>query len=594
MRKAEAANGQRPEARDWSDAELRVQDEFVIQQAELKLKRKQSNGKADWRNGDEIWPHWTETSEADESLPGAGLGSASPRTVTRSWTASAPVSQRSPESDSLFSGLNSQLIHNLPIGLALIWVFNAEDVRTWRIAAANKTAKEIIGGSLVDYLLTRVANSFPFHQKMEEVYENILRKGHRRDLHWQVHEVGGIRRTYAVTGFAVGAKYLGLLMQDVTAHREVRGMFVEQKLRYEEVSKAIGTFLWKGDTETLETKWVSSESEKVLGYWPEHWCKMPNFWLEQIDPQDREMVERAIREEAGVEGARFDYRMKAADGRTVWLHAVIHVSEDASGKTELTGVMVDITKRKLAEEAAQELSRKLLRSQDEERRHVARELHDSLGQYLSVLGMNVGTLARTVPGLNDHQEAMFTETTDLLETCSRELRTLSYLMHPPMLDEVGLVPALEWYASGFAERSKIQVEVDAPRLKTRLPRPLEMAFFRITQEALTNIYRHSRSKTAEIRLHEDNDGIMLKIGDSGGGLDMDALEGIASGNRGAKGIGIRGMRERMCEMGGTLNVVSSKGGTMISAHVPRTASVFAKKTGSEQDAAGEASIAGAG
>lgn len=593
-RKAKVANGRSLTAKEWSEPELHAQDHFVIRQA-------------DWRKGQGYWEagfidpedtstHLTGTSEGGKSLLAAGHAFQAPQTGIHGQAGRVMKQAMNPgasaESDSPFSGLNWELIQNLPVGLALILPVDRKDVRTWRIIAANRVAGQIIGGSLTDFLLTRVAKSFPFQQKMEEIYENIVQRKGPRDLHWHVGEVGGIKRTYSVTGFAVPPKHLGLLLQDVTAHWGIRNALLEHKTRYEAVSHAIKTFLWRGDPETLQTRWVSSEAEAVLGYWPEHWCGISNFWLNQIDAQDRETVVRTIREEAGLKGARFDYRMKAADGKMMWLHAVVHTGETETGQPVLTGVMVDITARKRAEEASHELSRKLLRSQDEERRHVARELHDSLGQYLSVLGMNMGTLERTAPGLSAQQEVIFAETRDLLETCSRELRTLSYLMHPPMLDEVGLIAALEWYASGFSERSKIQVKMDAKRLETRLPSLVEMAFFRITQEALTNIYRHSRSKTAEIGLHEDEGGITLKIGDNGGGLDRNALEGIASGNGGAKGVGIRGMSERMREMGGTLTVESSKSGTVISAHIPRAARVFEKKDQDEQD--GEARVANAG
>lgn len=581
------------ETRDWTEQRLHAQDDFVLRQTEWRRNRAERQ-----ENADEIAAGLTGTAKAEKRLPAADYVFPTGRIGIHSQTGSAMIGRARGESDPLFSGVSWQLIQNLPVGIALIARIDPDDVRTWRIAAANKTARDVIGQSLVDFLLTRVAKSFPFQQKMEAIYEGIVQQGERRDLHWQVHEAGGIRRTYSVTGFAVPPKYLGLLVQDVSAFREARGALVEHQYRSYEISEAIETFLWKGDPETLETRWVSSEAANLLGYWPERWLSMPNFWLDHIDArdremvertirqsyqQDREMVERTIRHRVRLHGAKFDYRMKAADGQTKWLHAVLHMSETETGQPELMGVMVDITARKQAEEAAHELSRKLLLSQDEERRHVARELHDSLGQYLSVLGMNIGTLSRTVLGLRPEQEVMFAETTDLLETCSRELRTLSYLMHPPMLDEVGLVPALEWYAAGFSERSKIQAQVDAQQIETRLPKPVEMAFFRITQEALTNIYRHSRSNTAEIRVKEHDGGITLQIEDTGAGLDEHLLEGIVSGNADAKGVGIRGMRERMREMGGTLAVASSKKGTTISAHIPRTASVFAKQKQDEEE-----------
>jgi len=483
------------------------------------------------------------------------------------------------QSLSVLSKFGNLVIENLPVGVALIRMHKPDDARTWTISAANKLGREVIGKSLADFLLVRMGKCFPFRQNMEKIYREVLFRGHTRSLGWLVSEVRGVRRNHMVTGFPVPSNHLGLMMQDVTSQADIRKALMDQTRRYEEISEAIRTFRWRGDPETLETRWVSEEANKVLGYWPERWTKMPNFWLEHVHPEDRQMVKGLIREHAA-RGVKFDYRMKSADGRMVWLHGVIHLSMNAFSQPELTGVMVDITAQKVAEEAAHELSGRLLHLQDEERRHVARELHDSLGQYLSVLGMNVGTLARTVEGLSEEQARVFGETVDLAETCSRELRTVSYLMHPPMLDEAGLVPALEWYAAGFSERSHIRVEVEA-RTRARLPNLVEIAFFRITQEALTNIYRHSRSKTAKIRLEERNGGFTLEIADTGMGCEIHVLEGLATGNGDGQGVGIRGMRERMRELGGTLEVNSSKKGTSVSAHILRTARVFVVKNGDE-------------
>jgi signal transduction histidine kinase len=491
------------------------------------------------------------------------------------------------------SELGSELIDNLPVGIAIIRLRVPEDVQTWQVTAANETARQIIGESLADFLLVRVAKSFPFHEKMENIYRQILQQRTRQDLRWMSQEAGGVRRTYSVTGFPVPPNHIGLLMQDISLHTEVRRALATHEGRYKEISHAVRTFLWRGDPETLQTKWVSNEAQDVLGYWPEHWCNVPNFWIDHIDHEDREMVVKLVREPGTGTVTRFDYRMRAADGRTAWLHAVIHLDETLLGRQELAGVMVDITARKNAEDAAHELSGKLLRAQDDERRHIARELHDSLGQYLSVLGMNAGTLARTVQGLSNEERRMFAEMNDLVEQCSRELRTVSYLMHPPMLDEVGLVPALQWYANGFTERSGIPVEMEAPPKMRALPTEVEMTFYRISQEALTNVYRHSRSATATIRLRQEDEGIALEVADRGTGIDVSLLDGSASNNGGAKGVGIRGMRERMRELGGTLEVASNKGGTVIRAYVPWCARVFAATKMEERLAARGAAAVGA-
>jgi two-component system, NarL family, sensor kinase len=480
----------------------------------------------------------------------------------------------------ILQDIDFQLIENLPVGVALIEMCMLEDARTWRVTAANEIARQAIGGSLLDFLLSRTA-SFPFRKNMEEEYLQILHRRRPKGLRWIIVDAGGVRKTYSVTAFAVPPRHIGLLMQDESIHSETRKALADQKNIQAEVSRAIETFLWRGDPQTLQTTWVSPEAQEVLGYWPEHWVNIPSFWINHIHPDDREMVSR-LAMKANAKEERFDYRMHAANGEEKWFQAVIRKIEKPTGGMELAGVMVDITGRKMAEEQAHDLSGKLLRAQDEGQRRVARELHDSLGQYLSLLGMNVGRLSRTVKGLDDEQRRVFGEMADLVEMCCREVRTMSYLMHPPMLDEVGLGPALDWYVKGFSERSGIEVEIQVQDALKHLPERVEMAFFRIAQEGLTNIYRHSGSQKACIRVRQDRDGLMLEIVDYGKGITANGNAEDAT-DASARGVGIRGMRERMRELGGSLEIMSGESGTAVRARIPKKAiAAFASENTEEQ------------
>lgn len=454
--------------------------------------------------------------------------------------------------------------------MALIRLVSPNDLASWKMTEANRLAKQIIGESLADFLLSE-ANRMAV--KPEAGYWKILKEGRVSKLGSVAREIGGVKRFFEVTAFSAAPQHLGLLMQDVSRNFALRQLLAEETNHSQQIGNAVKTFLWSGDPETLNTNWVSKEAQSVLGYWPEHWCKMPNFWLEHVHDDDRETIRLACKN-ATVDGARLDYRMKAANGQTVWLHAVLSISESKLRRQELAGVMVDVTARKIAEEAMHDLSGRLLRSQDDERRRVARELHDGLGQYLSVMSMNVATLARMAQTLTPQQERLLAETADLAETCLRDVRTMSYLMHPPMLDEVGLVSALQWYVTGFSERSNVKVEIDAGEDLKHLPKVVEIAFFRIAQEALTNIYRHSGSATATIRLRNNGDGVELEIEDSGSGLEAELLAGIQAGDGGSKGVGIRGMKERMRELGGTLHVLGNGKGLLIRARVPLTSRAF--------------------
>jgi signal transduction histidine kinase len=229
-----------------------------------------------------------------------------------------------------------------------------------------------------------------------------------------------------------------------------------------------------------------------------------------------------------------------------------------------------------SQEASRRLSTRLMEFQDEERRKFARELHDSLGQYLAVIKMNLETLARRQP-----ESPLINDSLGYLEKSISETRTISHLLHPPLLDEVGFVSAAEWFIDGFAQRSGIQVASDIPKDLARLPRAMELALFRVLQEALTNIHRHSGSMTGKVSLEAIPEGIVLKIEDHGKGIPKEVLAGFQTNGR-RLGVGLAGMRERIREQGGRLEVRSAASGTLITVALPLPASPekLAKAAGS--------------
>ena len=215
-------------------------------------------------------------------------------------------------------------------------------------------------------------------------------------------------------------------------------------------------------------------------------------------------------------------------------------------------------------EQLRDLSGKLLRTQDEERRHIARELHDSAGQTLGALGLQLGQLsaqAKHDPTLAKGIEAA----EQLVQHLSREIRTTSYLLHPPLLDESGLSFALRWYIEGLRERSGLDIELNIPDDFERLDAEMELALFRLVQECLTNIHRHSGSKTAVIRIRRDGENISAVVQDHGKGMSAGKLAEIQSHGT---GVGIRGIRERLRQVGGELAIDSDGSGTRIAAVLP--------------------------
>jgi len=224
-----------------------------------------------------------------------------------------------------------------------------------------------------------------------------------------------------------------------------------------------------------------------------------------------------------------------------------------------------------SERSLRELSRHLLRSQDEERRRIGRDLHDSLGQSLAVLKMNLDSLQMSMQARRDGVEQMLEPCVLLAEEALREVRTISYLLYPPMLEEMGLKSAIQWYLDGFSKRSGIQTTLEVAPDFDRLAPEAELAFFRILQEALTNVHRHSESRTAKIRLSVNEGWASMEIRDKGKGIPTNLLEQSGEDWMGSLGVGLRGMNERMRQLGGKLEVASTDKGTTVTASVPAEA-----------------------
>jgi signal transduction histidine kinase len=211
-----------------------------------------------------------------------------------------------------------------------------------------------------------------------------------------------------------------------------------------------------------------------------------------------------------------------------------------------------------ANHSLRHLTARLLNLQDEERRRIARELHDNAGQALSALAMNLGAVAEDLGQLMK-TACVVADSASMVRQMSDDIRTMSYLLHPPLLDEMGLAPALKWYVEGFAERSKIAVDLECSKDFGRLSREVETAIFRIVQECLINIHRHSASLTAAIQITWSGSHVRLEIRDNGKGISPEMRHQMESG--GTVGVGVRGMRERVRQLGGSLEISSAGAGT---------------------------------
>jgi PAS domain S-box-containing protein len=229
-----------------------------------------------------------------------------------------------------------------------------------------------------------------------------------------------------------------------------------------------------------------------------------------------------------------------------------------------------------ANENLRDLSARLLKVQDEERRRLARELHDSVGQILAALSMNISVVQMQSHKLDALAARAVSENAQLVQQASSEIRTLSHLLHPPLLEIAGLASSLRWYVDGFSERSKIKVDLDIAADFARLPDDVELAIFRIVQECLTNIHRHSGSESASIRIQQEDRRLTIDVRDSGKGIPQEKQRELLESSR--AGVGFAGMQERVRQFGGTLEVQSDSGGTCIGAtiNVPKSAELSEK------------------
>jgi len=238
------------------------------------------------------------------------------------------------------------------------------------------------------------------------------------------------------------------------------------------------------------------------------------------------------------------------DGHEFPVEISLSPLETAEG-TLVTSAIRDITQRKRAEESLRQLTGRLLQLQDEERRHIARELHDSTGQMLAALSMTLTPLAQ-VGKVDPVSRHTIEDSLRIIHELSKEVRTFSHLLHPPLLDEVGLSSALRLYLEGFSERSKIPVDLDIPADFGRLPREVETAIFRMVQECLTNIHRHSGSPMARISIFRSDGVVRVEAEDKGKGITPARRSELEVSGR--AGVGLRGMRERVHQLGGSLEV----------------------------------------
>jgi two-component system, NarL family, sensor kinase len=373
---------------------------------------------------------------------------------------------------------------------------------------------------------------------------------------------------------------VSLLTHDITLQKKMEDELRKSEALLAQAEQLVNMGSWEVDT-VRQTVLGSDNLYRILGY---HYtgCEIDITKLAQnvhIDDaaEAQKRLEAAVRDGIPFE---HDFRCTLPERGLRHLHSRGFPLRDPEGHVvRVVGVTEDVTDRVNAKEHLRLLSDRLLTLRDEEQRRMAQQLHETVSQEMAALKMALGRVSATLPKRNKIGYKFLQSARELADGVIQQVRTVSYLLHPLLLEEAGLGSALRWYASGFAERSGIKVNVIVERDFGRLPKETEIAIFRIVQEALTNVHRHSKSREAVIRLARANGKVHLDVKDRGVGM---ARPSAATGWNSPLGIGIAGMRERVKQLGGIFEIRSKpKRGTTVWVELPvADASQFA---GNESD-----------
>ncbi len=366
-------------------------------------------------------------------------------------------------------------------------------------------------------------------------------------------------------GQVIGASKIA---RDVTQAKLVEAALHESQTQLALALEASRTAMFDWDVIEERGSW-NPQMAKLYGFQPAAKYISLDEWQNLIHPEELQRLladyERVLKDQ---QEFQFEYRALRPDGEVRWILSHGRIVRDPDGDAiRMIGTHTDITDRKEYEEAekVREITGRLLHAQDAERRRIARELHDSAGQLIAALQMTLIPMEPEAEKVSADLFKGIRQSLEFLKQLSGELRTVSYLLHPPLLDEAGLPSALRWYIEGFAERSKINVQLEIDPEIGRLPQDLEMTIFRVIQECLTNIHRHSGSQQARIRVTGAQNEVRLDVRDFGKGMPTTGRNGSTQMRF---GVGIQGMRERVRQLNGRFEIKSHADGTSVSARLP--------------------------
>ena len=343
---------------------------------------------------------------------------------------------------------------------------------------------------------------------------------------------------------------------------QTNGSRAKRLQRLIESTKAIP---WEADAKTWRFTYVGPQAEKQLGYPREKWYES-NFWVDHIHPEDREFtIDYCLNASNQFLDYDFDYRMIDSYGQSVWLHDIVSVVRENGEPVTLIGFMIDISAKKRVEEALQNLSARLINAQEEERKRVARELHDDFNQRLALVMIDLEQLARERARSPEDFDVNIRELLGRIKELTLDVHRLSHRLHPSALVHLGLVPAVKSLCEELSALHDIRIHFTCPEITAPVPKDVALCCYRIVQEALRNIIKHSGALEAHVALARTKKGLEMHVCDQGAGFDV---AGVGS----RSGLGLISMRERLRLLGGQIAIKSSAAhGTQIYVLVPLSA-----------------------
>jgi PAS domain S-box-containing protein len=449
-------------------------------------------------------------------------------------------------------------------------------VSTW-----NTGAERIKGYKAAEVVGKHFSSFYPEEDVLSGKPDKLLKlatqEGHAEDEGWRVRKDGS--RFWASVTIAAVRNQAGELIgfgkvtRDLTERRRAEIALRRSEDRFRLMAEAVQDYaIFMLDPEGYVSTW-NTGAKRIKGYQA---AEIIGRHFSCFYPEKNIRAGKPGRDlQVAAEQGRFEddgWRVRK-DGSVFWANVIITPIRDEANKLiGFAKVTRDVTDRMRKEKSLRDLASHLLQLQDEERRRIGRDLHDTLGQCVTAMKISLDSLAYSVTPSNPEISEKVRQCARLAEECVKEVRTISYLLYPPMLEEMGLKSAIPWYLEGFTTRSGIRVTFDAPGDFARLSRNTELALFRVLQESLTNVHRHSGSETAHVGLSMKDGMAVLEIRDAGKGIPAAILEESGEAWQRVIGVGLRGMRERLSQLGGELEISSTERGATVIASLPVSAS----------------------